>query len=301
MPIQQLFNLLMLSVLWGGSFLFIGIAVREVEPLLLVFLRVSLASMVMLVLLKIVKQRLPNTLKSWGPYLVMGLINNVIPFTLIFYAQTLISVSLASIINAMTPICTFLVLAAFGEELMQRHKLIGSLVGVAGVAMLSGAAQSALNTDPIGIALSLAATLSYGFSGLWAKRHLAGRNSVQSATCQMISSSGIMLPLLFIFSVNIPSELPSMPVITSILALASVSTALAYIIFFELITKAGAANAMLVTLLVPISGSVLGHFVMNDSLHLYQVGGALLIGLGLLVIDGRITQKILASKIRQDS
>ena len=97
-----------------------------------------------------------------------------------------------------------------------------------------------------------------------------------------------MIPILILFSVSLPTHLPSVPVWTSILALASASTALAYILFFELISKAGASNAMLVTLLVPVSGTLLGHLVMNDSLHLYQVGGALLIGLGLLVIDGRL-------------
>ena len=288
MPTSQLLNLLTLSLLWGGSFLFIGIAVKEVEPLMLVFLRVLIAALVMLSLIPLFKVQLPKEADTWKKFFVMGLLNNVIPFTLIFYAQTLISVSLASIINAMTPICTFIVLALFREELLKPNKVIGSLLGVMGVALLSGLTQLALHTDPIGVLYSFLATVSYGFSGLWAKRHLAGRNSIQSATCQLTASTLIMIPVLLMTSTELPNTLPSSSVIASIVALAVASTAFAYILFFELISKAGAANAMLVTLLVPISGTLLGMSVLNETMTLIQILGGLLIGLGLLVIDGRL-------------
>jgi drug/metabolite transporter (DMT)-like permease len=288
MPTSQLLNLFTLSLLWGGSFLFIGIAVQEVEPLLLVFLRVMIAAVVMLSLIPLFKVQLPKEAGTWKKFFVMGLLNNVIPFTFIFYAQTLISVSLASIINAMTPICTFIVLALFKEELLKPNKVIGSLLGVLGVALLSGLTQLALHTDPLGVLFSFLATVSYGFSGLWAKRHLAGRNSIQSATCQLTASTIIMIPILMLTSTKLPDSLPSFDIIASILALSVASTALAYILFFELISKAGAANAMLVTLLVPISGTLLGISVLNETITLTQVMGGLFIGLGLLVIDGRM-------------
>jgi len=288
MPSSQLLNLFTLSLLWGGSFLFIGIAVKEVDPLLLVFLRVMIAAIVMLSLIPFFKVQLPRDADTWKKFFVMGLLNNVIPFTFIFYAQTLISVSLASIINAMTPICTFIVLALFKEELLKPNKVIGSLLGVMGVALLSGLTQLALHTDPFGVLLSFLATVSYGFSGLWAKRHLAGRNSIQSATSQLTASTLIMIPVLWLTSTELPDSLPSFAAIASILSLAVASTAFAYILFFELISKAGAANAMLVTLLVPISGTLLGISVLNETITLIQVMGGVLIGLGLLVIDGRL-------------
>jgi drug/metabolite transporter (DMT)-like permease len=288
MPSSQLLNLFTLSLLWGGSFLFIGIAVNEVDPLLLVFLRVMIAAIVMLSLIPFFKVKLPRDADTWKKFFVMGLLNNVIPFTFIFYAQTLISVSLASIINAMTPICTFIVLALFKEELLKPNKVIGSLLGVMGVALLSGLTQLALHTDPLGVLFSFLATVSYGFSGLWAKRHLAGRNSIQSATCQLTASTVIMIPVLLLTSTHLPESLPSFDVVASILALSVASTAFAYILFFELISKAGAANAMLVTLLVPISGTLLGISVLNETITLIQVMGGVLIGLGLLVIDGRL-------------
>jgi len=288
MPSQQIANLLLLSLLWGGSFLFIGIAVKEIDPLLLVFLRVLIAALVMISLIPFLKVPIPRDKEIWKAYFVMGLLNNVIPFTFIFYAQTLISVSLASIINAMTPICTFIVLALFKEELLKPNKIIGSLMGVFGVALLSGVAQIALHTNPVGVLLSFLATVSYGFSGLWAKRHLAGRNSIQSATSQLTASTIIMIPVLMITSTPFPLTLPSTSVIASIVALAVASTAFAYILFFELISKAGASNAMLVTLLVPISGTILGITVLNETITLMQILGGFFIGLGLIVIDGRL-------------
>jgi drug/metabolite transporter (DMT)-like permease len=157
-----------------------------------------------------------------------------------------------------------------------------------GVALLSGLTQLALHTDPFGVMLSFLATVSYGFSGLWAKRHLAGRNSIQSATSQLTASTLIMIPVLWLTSTELPDSLPSFDVVASILALSVASTAFAYILFFELISKAGAANAMLVTLLVPISGTLLGISVLNETITLIQVMGGVLIGLGLLVIDGRL-------------
>jgi len=288
MPTSQLLNLFTLSLLWGGSFLFIGIAVKEIEPLLLVFLRVLIAALVMISLIPFLKVPLPKDKEAWKAYFLMGLLNNVIPFTFIFYAQTLISVSLASIINAMTPICTFIVLALFKEELLKPNKIIGSVMGVAGVALLSGLTQLALHTNPVGVLLSFLATVSYGFSGLWAKRHLAGRNSIQSATSQLTASTIIMIPVLVLTSTPIPETLPSNSVIASIAALAVASTAFAYILFFELISKAGASNAMLVTLLVPISGTIFGITVLNETITLIQIIGGLFIGLGLIVIDGRL-------------
>jgi drug/metabolite transporter (DMT)-like permease len=288
MTYQQIGNLLLLSLLWGGSFLFIGIAVQEIDPLLLVFLRVVIAAVVMLSLLPFFKVQLPREVDIWKKFFVMGFLNNVIPFTFIFYAQTLISVSLASIINAMTPICTFIVLALFKEELLKPNKVIGSLLGVLGVTLLSGLTQLALHTDPMGVLFSFLATVSYGFSGLWAKRHLTGRNSIQSAASQLTASTLIMIPVLLMTSTELPNTLPSFGVMASILALSVASTAFAYILFFELISKAGAANAMLVTLLVPISGTLLGISVLNETITLIQVMGGLFIGLGLLIIDGRL-------------
>jgi len=288
---KHLSLLLLLSILWGGSFLFIGIAVQQIAPLHLVFVRVALAAAVMLFVLKIMGIRLPTSLSGWRPFLVMGALNNVIPFTLIFYAQTEISVSLASIVNSTTPVFTFLILALAGAERLVPNKLVGSLVGICGVIILVDPTHLVFDSATQGILLSTAAAISYGFSGLWAKRHLSSTPPLQSAGCQLISSTlilGIFLPFI---GPELPTEIPDTSVILSVLALSILSTAWAYVIFFRLITETGASNAMLVTLLVPVSGSLLGWLVMNDSLSLHQVIGALVIAAALIVIDGRALKR----------
>lgn len=295
---QQFGLLVLLSVLWGGSFLFIGIAVEQIAPLHLVFMRVAIAAAVMLVVLRVMGVALPTNLSGWKPFLVMGALNNVIPFTFIFYAQTEISVSLASIVNSTTPVFTFLILAAAGAEKLVPNKLLGALVGICGVIILVDPTHLVFDSATKGILFSTSAAISYGFSGLWAKRHLSSNPPLQSAGCQLISSTLILGLLLPFIGPAIPAELPDLNVIASVLALSVLSTAWAYVIFFRLITETGASNAMLVTLLVPVSGSFLGWLVMNDQLSLHQITGALVIAAALVVIDGRVWRRIKDRYIR---
>lgn len=285
---EQLWKLLLLSLLWGGSFLFIGIAVQELPPLLVVALRVSIAALTMLPLIWILKIQLPTNIKAWMPFLGMGILNNVIPFTAIFYAQTHISVSLASITNSITPLVTFVILAALGGERLTPNKLIGGVLGVLGVAILLDPTNLILDGTTVGILLSLGATISYGFSALWAKKFLQKTSAIRSAAAQLICSSFVMIFVILLLGVDIPSELPSNKVIISVLSLAVLSTALAYMIFFNIIAVSGPSNAMLVTLLAPVSASILGWLVMNDQLTAYQLVGAIVIALALLTIDGRL-------------
>lgn len=296
---QHLGLLLLLSVLWGGSFLFIGIAVEQLAPLHLVFLRVAIAAAIMLALLRVKSIPLPRSLTGWKPFFVMGALNNVIPFSLIFYAQTEISVSLASIVNSTTPVFTFLILAAAGAERLAANKLIGSLLGISGVVILVDPTHMIFDSVTKGVVLSTCAAVSYGFSGLWAKRHLSSTPPLKAAGCQLISSTLILGLLLPFIGPPPPSELPSLGVIASVLGLSILSTAWAYVIFFRLITEVGASNAMLVTLLVPVSGSLLGWLVMHDSLSAHQLLGALVIAAALLVIDGRVVQTFAQSRYKE--
>ena len=291
MSLEQIGKLILLSIVWGGAFLFSGMAVQHIHPLWVVTIRVSLAAMVMLIVLRMFGLHLPNSRREWGAFLGMGLLNNVLPFSAIFYAQTYISVSLASIINAMTPVFTFLVLASFSVERLTANRMIGALVGVAGTALLFGNKLSVADATTLGLILGLAGTLSYAFAGLWGKLFLAGQPPVKSATSQLISSSLIMIVLVSLMGTPIPDSLPPYSVIVALIMLAIVSTAFAYVLFFDLMVKSGPANAMLVTLLIPISGSFFGWLVMGDSLTKQQIYGALVIALALLIIDGRLFAK----------
>ena len=289
---SQIAKLILLSIIWGGAFLFSGMAVEYVHPLWVVTIRVGLAAVVMLMVLKAMKLQLPATGKEWLAYLGMGILNNVIPFAAIFYAQTFISVSLASIINAMTPVFAFLVLASFGLDRLTGNRIVGALVGVMGTALLFGNKLSLHDSLNLGLVLGLAGALSYAFAGLWGKLFLAGQVPVKSATSQLLCSTAAMLVIVTIMQVPLPDTMPPVSIIAALLGLAVVSTAFAYVLFFDIMGNSGPANAMLVTLLIPISGSFFGWIVMGDQLTMQQIIGALVIAAALLIIDGRMFTKI---------
>jgi drug/metabolite transporter (DMT)-like permease len=280
--------LVLLSVLWGGSFFFTGVAVRELPPLTIVLARVAIAAVLLLPVLWASGARLPATPAGWMPFLVMGLLNNVIPFSLIVSGQTRIASGLASVLNATTPLFTVLVMAAAGDEPLAARRVVGVVAGLAGVIILRGEGLEFDGSQTLGMALCLGAALSYGFSGLWGRRRLAGVPPLTSATCQLISSSVVMLALAGV--VERPWLLPA-PSLSSWLALlgtAALSTALAYVVFFQILVRSGASNVMLVTLLIPVTAILLGHFLLGEALVAREIVGACVIGGALLIVDGRV-------------
>jgi len=284
--------LILLSVLWGGAYFFAGVAVRELPPLTVVLARVFIATVTLLPLLWYFGYKLPSTLSDWYPFIGMGLLNNVIPFSLIFAGQTQITVGLSSIINAVTPLFTVIVMASFREEQLTAYRVIGVLLGIAGVAVLRGFEGSIDASQTLGIALCLAAALSYGFAGLWGRRHLGGMPPLKSATCQLMCSTVMMAILACLVDQPWRLDAPSLNTILSLLALAVFGTALAYIVFFKILIRAGASNVMLVTLLIPVTALFLGNVFLGEPIQFKEVLGALIIGTGLLFIDGRLIRKM---------
>jgi drug/metabolite transporter (DMT)-like permease len=282
--------LVLLSILWGGSFFFNGVAVRELPPLTIVLARVTIAAALLLPLLWARGGRLPARLSGWTPFLVMGLLNNVIPFSLIVMGQTRIASGIASVLNATTPLFTVLVMAAAGDEPLVARRLVGVVIGLAGVIVLRGQSLQFEGGETLGMLLCLAAALSYGLSGLWGRRKLAGVPPLTSATCQLMCSSVMMLALAG--AVDRPWLLP-IPSITAWLALlgtGALATALAYILFFQILVRSGASNVMLVTLLIPVTAILLGHFALGEPLEAREIAGACIIGGALLIVDGRLQQ-----------
>jgi drug/metabolite transporter (DMT)-like permease len=280
--------LLFLSVLWGGSFFFVGLALRELPPTTVALVRVSLAAVLIYPVFKFQGGALPNSLAGWMPFSVMGLLNNIIPFTLIFTGQTMISSGMASVLNATTPLFTVLVLAGFGDEKLIARRIAGVMIGLLGVAVLRGPGIAQSENQTIGMLLCLGGALSYGFSGLWGRRHFNGVPPVKTATCQLISSSVIMAVIAA--AIDQPWHLPMPSPVTwaALAGLAGLSTALGYIVFFQILAQAGATNVMLVTLLIPVTAILLGVMVLGEPLTLREVVGALIIASALLVIDGRV-------------
>lgn len=284
--------LILLSILWGGAYFFAGVAVQELPPLTVVLARVSLAVVVLLPIFWYFGHSLPKSFSDWLPYMVMGLLNNVLPFSLIFFGQTHITVGLSSIINAMTPLFTVLVMASFQEELLSVNRIIGVLLGVLGVAILHGFDGPIDASQTLGIVLCLSAALSYGFAALWGRRYLIGVPPIKSVTCQMMCSTLIMILVVSFMDKPWTLSMPSQNAVLSLVMLAIFGTALAYIIFFKILVRAGASNAMLVTLLIPVTALFLGNVFLGESIELKEIIGAVIIGTGLLFIDGRVINQL---------
>ncbi len=278
----------LLSILWGGSFFFNSAALRELPPFTLVLLRVGLGAAFLLPLLRLYQIKIPTDVASWRPYVVMALLNNVLPFSLIVTGQLYISSGLASILNATTPLFTVAVMAAVGEERLIARRVAGVIVGLVGVIILRGTGIELLTGQGIGILLCLAAALSYGFAALVARRWLSTSPPLATATCQLIASTVMMSVLAALFDQPWRLPMPGAATWLAVLGSAGLSTALAYIIFFQVLRRSGATNVTLVTLLLPVTAILLGYFVLGEPISVREIVGALVIASALLVIDGRV-------------
>jgi drug/metabolite transporter (DMT)-like permease len=272
----------------GATFFFIAIASPEVPPFTLVLARVAIAALALLPMVFLFGLRLPATREAWQPFIVQATINNVIPSTLMVYGQQRIASGLAAVLNATTPLFTLIMARLFAGEVLTASKVAGVLLGVAGVGVLVGPAALGSNASSlVGMVCILGGTLSYAVSALWMRRLRAIPPLVSSAA-QLTCSSVMLLPLAAAIDRFWLLPLPGVPALLSVLGLALVSTALAYIVFFRVSASAGPANVMLVTLLIPVTATALGVLVLGETLTGNQVAGALVIASGLVVIDGRL-------------
>ena len=291
--------LVLLSVLWGGAYFCVGVAVVELPPLTVVLARVGIAAAILLAVTLFLGHSLPRTLSAWTPFLVMGLLNNAVPFSFLTAGQTMVSVGLAAIINGMTPLFTALVMASFREERLTALRAVGVLLGVAGVILISRLDAAVADARLLGIGLCLAATLSYGFAALWGRRHLADTPPLKSATCQLLSSTLVMAVVVAIVDRPWTLPMPGAEIWMALGGLALFGTAIAYVVFFEILTRAGASNVMLVTLLMPVTALLLGNLFLAEPIVLRELAGAATIGLGLLFIDGRLPRRAMRAASRR--
>jgi drug/metabolite transporter (DMT)-like permease len=280
----------LLSILWGGSFFFNGFVLKQLPPLTVVFLRVAIAAIILLPLLFVYRIRLPKGLSGWKPFFAIGFLNNVLPFSLIVIGQTYIPSGLASILNATTPLFTVVVMAIAGEEKLLLRRIAGVVAGLIGVIILHGDGFGFETGQTIGILLCLAAAFSYGLSALLARKVLSNSPPLGTATFQMLASAAMMTVVAGL--VERPWQLPMPDAVTwlAVIGLAALSTALAYIVFFQILRRSGATNVMLVTLLIPVTAILLGYLVLGESISSREISGALVIGSALLLIDGRVLE-----------
>lgn len=282
--------LLALSGLWGGSFFFYKVLVGALPPVTIVLGRVALAAPPLALVITLRGEAWPRSKAVWLAFAGMGVLNNVIPFTLIVWGETRISSGLASILNATTPLFGVLVAHALTTtEKLTWRRGAGVLVGFAGVIVLIGPdAFSDLGGETlIGGAACLLAAVSYAFAGIYGRR-FRGIPPLAVATGQLTTSAIIMTPLAF--AIDRPWTLanPGLGAWAALLALAFFSTAMAYILYFRLLATAGATNLLLVTFLLPISALLLGTLALGEVIAPNALVGMVLIAGGLAPIDGRL-------------
>ncbi|WP_332057922.1 DMT family transporter [Vibrio taketomensis] len=286
--------LILLSVLWGGSFFFVGVAVQELPPLIIVTLRVSLAAATLWIIALLLGHRPPVSSSAWLAFFGMGLLNNVIPFSLIVWGQTQIASGLASIINAATPIFGVIVAGLLlPDEKPTPLKLIGVITGFIGVVVMIGLPALKGDSPLIAQLAIVGASISYAFASVWGRRFKAMNISlIMLAAGQVTASSLVLLPIALYTAPQGLWTSVNLHTWSAIIALAVFSTAFAYMIYFKILELAGATNVLLVTLLVPVSAILLGVTFLGESFKVIHLIGMTLIALGLSAIDGRIWRRI---------
>ncbi|MBU6499346.1 MAG: EamA family transporter [Rhodospirillales bacterium] len=282
--------LVLLSVLWGGSFFFSKIAVEGLPPLTLVFTRFAAASILLYAVLRATGQPIPTTLAAWRGFAGMGLLNNLVPAGLIVWGQTMIPSGLAAILVATTPIFSILATRLIGvDDRPTAGKAAGMALGIIGTAVLVGANGAGLSRpSAVGLGACLGAAISYGFANALGSRfRRLGIGPAVGAFGQMTMTSIMALPLALAIDHPWQLAVPGRSVLLAMIGLVVLSTALGYVIFFRILASAGATNISLVTLLIPVSAVLLGGAVLGETLSEFQLLGMALVGLGLVAIDGR--------------
>jgi drug/metabolite transporter (DMT)-like permease len=280
--------LIVLSVLWGGSFYFAKIAVLEIPPMTVALGRVGIAAATLAIVARATGNVFPHDRRTWWNLTVMAAFNNVIPFTLIFWGQIHITIGLAGILNATTPL--FGVLAAHWmthDDRLSVGRIVGLIAGFVGVVMLIGPDMlTELGTNVLAEFACLVGSCFFALGAVWARR-VRGYPPVVMAASQLTMSTVLLLPIVLIFDRPGALLLASKAAIWSVVSLALLSSALAYLIYFRIIARAGATNALIVTFLIPVSAIVLGIVFLDEVMDARQLAGMAAIFIGVAAIDGR--------------
>ncbi|WP_051153659.1 DMT family transporter [Litoreibacter arenae] len=286
----------LLALIWGGSFLSIRLALNEVPVMTTVAHRVFWAMLVLWAYIAVRRLPLPRDPRIWGAFLVMGLLNNVIPFSLMAWGQLHIETGLTSILNAATAIFGVIVASAlFADEQLTPRRAVGVVFGFFGVATAIGL-ENLLQLDIRSTAqlAVLAGTLSYAVAGAWARRMLARLTPQVAAAGMLTGSSLVMVPLALVID-GVPSFDLSPTVWGAIGYYAVIATACAYLLYYRILDMAGSGNLMICTLLIAPVAIVLGAVVLGEELAPRAYLGFAILALGLLVLDGRILRFLRAA------
>jgi drug/metabolite transporter (DMT)-like permease len=284
-----------LAILWGGAFFLIEVGLRSYPPISLVFVRLALAVPPMWIAMRLMGERLPTSPRVWGLLTIVGALNCALPFMLFFWGQQYLDSGYASILNATTPLWG-VITAHFltSDEKATPARIIGVLTGMAGIiAMVGPEAIKGLSNNLLAQIACIVSTLFYSFAAIYGRRlSQTALTPMAVATGQTMAAAVLMIPVVLFFDQPWTMPMPRLDSTLAGITLALFSTALAYTLYFRLIDRAGASNAQLVAFLMPILAVILGILFLGERLSSGQIVGAGLIAVGLVILDGRIVEKL---------
>ncbi|WP_163134198.1 DMT family transporter [Agarivorans sp. Alg241-V36] len=292
MELASIIRLLLLSAIWGSSFLFMRIAAPVLGPAMLIELRVGFAALFLLMVGYFLKKKL-HLKQHWRHYFILGFFNSALPFLLLAYAAQTLSASLLSILNATAPIWGAIISALWLRQALPSKKVLGLAIGVVGVAILVGFDNASIEPGAkLAIAASIGAAVCYGIASSYA--HSA--KSVEpfaNAHGGMWASTILVLPALLFFPVH---ETPSSNLLLSVVFLGVVCSGVAYLLYYRLISDVGASSALTVTFLIPIFGIFWGSVFLQESIGWSTVVGTMIILLGTALVTGFSPRQVFAAR-----
>ena len=278
------------GLIWGGSFLFVEYALTALTPIGVAFWRTAFGAIAMLIAIAIYRSKLPTSFDAWKKMTIAGMFMSSVPFTLFAYAQTYVSSALASIINAVTPIATVVVmLIAFRSEKLKPHVVVGLLVGLVGVLVVLGVWQGFGDNEPLAIIALLVAVTCYGIGTPYVRKYVAPlKLSTEVSVFGQIGTAAITLLPVYLLSGHYFTSAPSLAAIGSVIAIGALGSGVAYLLYYKVLDVVGSAIAASVTYITPVIAVILGVLLLNEQLHWYEPVGGVIVILGAAISQGSI-------------
>jgi drug/metabolite transporter (DMT)-like permease len=297
MPPKNWFKLSLLALVWGSSFIFIEIALTGFNPLTLVLVRLALAALILFAFVFARGLAVPRNPRTWGAYLCMGLLTNVLPFSLIAWGQQHITAGTASILNATVPLFVVFATWRFGTgDILHRNQLVGILLGFVGVLVLMGPGLwREFTLQRAGELCILGAAVCYAAGSIFGKR-FKDTPPVVNAAAMCACSSLILLPITFAVARPLETHADTQAWL-ALVAIAVLSTALAFLLYFSVLRAAGPTFLSLVAYLIPVVAISLGALFLHEKITLTNLFGVLVIFLALLILDGR-AKRLITARLR---
>ena len=290
------------GLIWGASFLFVEYALTALTPIGVAFWRTTFGALAMLIAVLIYKSKLPTSFEAWRKMAIAVMFMSSVPFTLFAFAQTYVTSALASILNAVTPIATVIVmLIAFRSEKLLPHVVVGLVVGLIGVLIVLGVWQGFGDNEPLAIVALLVAVTCYGIGTPYIRKYIAPLklSTEVSVFCQIGTAAVTLLPI-YLISGQYFTSTPTLPAIGSVLAIGALGSGVAFLLYYKVLDVVGSAIASSVTYITPVIAVILGVLLLNEELHWYEPVGGVIIIVGAAISQGSILE-IFRSRVKQNA